>query len=270
MTLKVQIFSDLHIEFYNTFPRLPVEAEVLILAGDIGIKKKKNFKEFLDYVSDNWKIVFYVLGNHEYYISAAYIDKVNKSYHDIFEEYENIMLLDDSYYIYKDESTNKLYKIIGSTLWAKATEITKNYVNCFKIIKEKRRNRKLPLSIEKFNDMNKKSTKFIIDSIKKEKDIDIILITHYPTFMESSHPKYSSNDISIKELFANKIDFHEMENLKCQNITCISGHTHYSFDYHYLNEKSKNYVRYISNQFGYNDEALNDSTNFNPDGIYFI
>lgn len=266
MTLKVQIYSDLHIEFYNSFPKIPIEAEVLILAGDIGIKSKKNYIEFLNYVSNNWKIVFYVLGNHEYYISSNYFDKINQSYHEIFNSFENIILLDNKSYIYNDN--NKLYKFIGSTLWANATEFSKNYVNCFNIIKEKRNNRKYPLSVNKFNKMNKTSKQFIIDSLYEEKeDINIILITHYPTIMESSHSKYNTQDILIKKLFANDINIHDLENLNCTNITCISGHTHYSFDF---DIKNKNNVRYISNQMGYYDEAVKDETYFKYDGIYFI
>ena len=54
-------------------------------------------------------------------------------------------------------------------------------------------------------------------------------------------------------------------NLSCDETTtliCISGHTHYSHDY------IRNNVRYISNQLGYYNEATNNDTLFNDDGLY--
>ena len=34
--LKFQLFSDIHLEFYKSFPKLPILTDYLFLAGDIG------------------------------------------------------------------------------------------------------------------------------------------------------------------------------------------------------------------------------------------
>jgi hypothetical protein len=104
-----QLYSDIHLEFYKSFPKIKPTAEYLFLAGDIGIITQPNFTNFFDYCSENWKHVFYVLGNHEYYNKKSY-SKLNTMYKTLFEKYNNIHLLDNSSY----ELDN--IKIIGSTL----------------------------------------------------------------------------------------------------------------------------------------------------------
>src|ERR1035437_5841847 len=71
--LKIQYCSDLHLEFQSNQnflkqnPILPI-GDILILAGDIvpfiAIDKHK---DFFKYVSDNFKLTYWLPGNHEYY-----------------------------------------------------------------------------------------------------------------------------------------------------------------------------------------------------------
>lgn len=63
----IQIYSDIHLEFYNTFPKINKKAKYLILAGDIGRICDKNYKEFIDYCSKTWEQTIVILGNHEFY-----------------------------------------------------------------------------------------------------------------------------------------------------------------------------------------------------------
>ena len=64
--MKLYILSDVHVEF-EPFDPPEIDADIVILAGDIHIKNKglkwaqENFKD---------KPVIYVLGNHEYYGEA--------------------------------------------------------------------------------------------------------------------------------------------------------------------------------------------------------
>ena len=77
--MKVQIASDLHIEFDNPFTpsfKLPVtDADVIILAGDIGVgfESEKAFCE--EVVQTHKKDVVFVLGNHSFY-GQGNIDKI--------------------------------------------------------------------------------------------------------------------------------------------------------------------------------------------------
>ena len=60
--MKIQIYSDLHLEFAR-FDPAPSDADVVILAGDIDIKSRG-----VSWANDTFQCpVIYVCGNHEYY-----------------------------------------------------------------------------------------------------------------------------------------------------------------------------------------------------------
>lgn len=68
--MRLQILSDLHLELgqqYSDF-RIPVRADSLVLAGDIGrLQDYQPFLEFLQIQCHNFQHVFLILGNHEFY-----------------------------------------------------------------------------------------------------------------------------------------------------------------------------------------------------------
>lgn len=72
--MKIQYMSDLHMEFqensrYLKNNELPVTGDVLVLAGDIFYLKDKvaPLTKFWKWVSENYRQVLIVPGNHEYY-----------------------------------------------------------------------------------------------------------------------------------------------------------------------------------------------------------
>ena len=73
--MKIQYASDLHLEFLEntTFLKnnpLRVTGDILILAGDIAYWKENGYEEhpFWDWVSQNYKQVIVIPGNHEFYM----------------------------------------------------------------------------------------------------------------------------------------------------------------------------------------------------------
>ncbi len=236
-----QLFSDIHFEFSKSYPKIPQSTDYLFLAGDIGKLHIDHYKDFFDYCSKNWKHTFYVLGNHEYYSGTTTYDVLNKKYHDFFESYENVHLLDNSSFELDE------YIIIGSTLWSKC-----NYddsLNDFKSIKEYNdtKTRKYGLSIETFNKLYDDSAKYLIEEINKTTK-KIIVMTHFPPLQgETSDPIYADDDGDIKNYFASNLLLDDKINK--ENIICwIYGHTHYSNDFYF------DKIRMLSNQIGYSDE----------------
>ena len=123
--MKIQFASDLHLEFIMNkayIEKYPLEAEgdILILAGDIiPFNMMHAADNFFDYVSDHFKITYWIPGNHEYYRSD--INERSGSFQEQIRD--NVVLLNNKSIEYHD------YKIIFSTLW---TSIGDQYANDIK------------------------------------------------------------------------------------------------------------------------------------------
>src|ERR1035437_3590345 len=120
--------SDLHLEFlgdyhshcadngrdWNTEKILPImeneKEQVLVLAGDITMFKYLNlYQQFYQDVSDRFKLVLVVAGNHEFYrhnFLTGYAE-----YSQFLGQFDNIVLLQDNSYQIED------FHIFGATMW---------------------------------------------------------------------------------------------------------------------------------------------------------
>jgi predicted phosphohydrolase len=248
--MRIQIYSDIHLEFYKNYPKIKKEADILFLAGDIGKINTTCYKDFFDYVSETWDQCFIVLGNHEYYHSSKTKETLDEEYNDFFSKYKNITLLNNSI----TEFNN--YKIIGSTYWSKTSWI--NNLNDFVNIKDKNnKGWREGISLTKIHNFHDTDEQFLKKEIVSDKPI--IVITHFPpTRNKTSHDKYQNQEQYLKEYFANEFDF----SLIKQKCIWICGHTHHCFD---INKEN---VRIIGNQFGYKEEL--PLVGFNIDGIFEI
>lgn len=227
--MKVQIASDLHIEYYykeeDYLKFIQPSADILILAGDIGsIYRLKQLSSFLIKICEKFKYVVYIFGNCEFYLCNKYIERFtpmkilkNKMY-SLTKTIPNLFILDRSFIIIED------YLISGCTLWSDIKEplpfrykirdmTSKNYI----------------LSHEKDIDFIKKTNEFA-----KDKNLKHIVVTHHaPVFLniKKDKPDLYMSDLSnfIKNL----------------DITYwICGHIHYNF----IGECGK--TKIITNQRG--------------------
>ena len=118
-------------------------------------------------------------------------------------------------------------------------------------------NRKSDISVDFYNSLYQTQKQQLIQNIQN----NTIIITHYPVIQyNTSSPKYNSQNNEVRNIFANNI----LNELNVTNCVFISGHTHYSFDFTYKNN------RFISNQFGYLNELKTCESKLNISGIYDI
>ena len=262
--LAVQIFSDLHLELWNKIPEISVKSKYLLLPGDICNISHPQFFTFLDYCSINWKYVFYVPGNHEYYVNKKCYTELSQEYSKkIREKYKNVYWLDNDFIFLEEEDIN----IYGTTFWTpppfgskyQARAIVNDYksITYFNEIKGYREyidlNHVQSFSNESFN----KLQNYLNDTTKKT-----IVITHFPPNRTgTSDPRFLEKERLINSYFAWSDD--TLSRFKTDNVLCwISGHTHWSYDF------VKDGIRLISNQLGYKSEA--GTTGLIEEGVFEI
>jgi Icc-related predicted phosphoesterase len=252
--MKIQIHSDLHLEFEQYYP-VP-EADILVLAGDIIVAHFLNsngelytrFKDFFKYISSNFKKTYYVLGNHEFYKSS--IEMVKDYIQDFFmdEGISNIIILDDFVAIHDE------VLFIGSTLWTdcnKEDPLTmfhlRDRMNDFKVIREASRGY-LRFRPERSCILHDRSKQFI-DHVLSGNSLKSVVITHHaPSFMSVSDD-YKS-DTLMNGGYAS-----DLSNLILDREPdiWIHGHMHHRIDYMLGN------TRILANPRGYGKENLNYS-----------
>lgn len=247
--LKIQYFSDIHLEFYDLtkihriLHNIKPLSDICVLAGDIGYPLEKTYEVFLKGINSKFSHIFLIHGNHEYYQIKNNKDKniediINKTNEIITSNnLNNIHFLNNSYY-----DIGK-YRFVGSVLWTniineKYLINDSNYINNF--------------TVKNNNIIYEKNKEFINniikDSIKVEKDI--VMITHHLPSYKLVDPIYSKYH-NYNQCFAS-----DCEDLIINPIKCwIFGHTH-------TNVIMKiNNINCIANPIGYSGE--NPKANYN-------
>ena len=136
--ISIQIYSDLHLELTKSIPKIVPRSPYLFLAGDITSFNHSSFGEFLSYCNDNWEKTFYVFGNHDYWNTNSYIQKIQRQVKEYIQDREltNVQILDNEFV-----SLNEEIIIFGSTFWTYSPFMTeyeaRMYSNDYNMIRFK-------------------------------------------------------------------------------------------------------------------------------------
>jgi len=198
--MVLQYCSDLHLEFrenkqfLNQYPLQP-KAEILILAGDIvpftEIDKRK---DFFHYLSDNFKLTYWLPGNHEYYYSDASerSGTINEKIRD------NIFLVNNISFQHND------VRLIFSTLWSKISPVNEwqieRSISDFQVIKFDGHF----FSVCNFNQLHSDSLNFIEKELGQYNAGKTVVVSHHvPTFLNfpSQYKGSILNEAFVVELF---------------------------------------------------------------------
>jgi len=198
--MTLQYCSDLHLEFrenkqfLNQHPLQP-KADILILAGDIvPFAEMNKHKDFFNYISDNFKLTYWLPGNHEYYYSDASERSgfINEKIRD------NVFLMNNISIQQND------VRLIFSTLWSKISPANEwqieRSISDFQVIKFNGHF----FSVSNFNQLHSDSLDFIEKELSQNNTGKTVVITHHlPTFLNfpSQHKGSILNEAFVVELF---------------------------------------------------------------------
>jgi predicted phosphohydrolase len=249
--MKIQYASDLHLEFPENkeyLKRNPLQpvGDVLLLAGDIVLfAVMDKYADFFNYLSDNFKMTYWIPGNHEYYYSD--ISDRSGSFNEKIKD--NLFLVNNVSVI--QESV----KFIFSTLWTSISpgnqfEIRQR-VSDFHTIKYNNKG----LTPDHYNLLHKQCRSFLNEELSKVGPEKKIIVTHHvPTFM--NYPEKYRGD-SLNEAFAV-----EMYNdvLGSDADFWIFGHHHcntpdFEIGNTVISTNQLGYVRH-NEHIGFNDEKI--------------
>ena len=217
--MRIQIASDIHLEFYKNFNQLNsllknfVTAEYLFLAGDIGYPDDLIWQKFIEWCSQHYKRVFYITGNHEYYGSV--FDSTNAKIREIFKTFHNVVLLEEGV-IEKLED----FSVIGCTLWTDLDERSANFLNDTRMIEKKPY---VYIDVPFVQSLHKRSKEWLESALKRLETEKVIVMTHHLPSNDCVVPQYQNNPYTNG--FVGNV-----EQLIPQSKLWIFGHTHSHVD----------------------------------------
>lgn len=222
--MNIQIVSDIHAEFWpnkQKFGFIIPTAPFLALLGDTcccgSDKDFEIFKLFIMEVVVNYKKVFIITGNHEYYYDGKSPVEYKHTIQGINERISQFCKTDDRLCFLNNSSCliaagKNSYLIVGSTLWSwipqEEHKRISNEMNDYKytyiydINSSNRIRRITPFDI---STIHLKNCKYIRSQIKKAKDNNykMIMLTHHKPYHSDNYnpksisPAYESDLITL-------------------------------------------------------------------------
>lgn len=245
-----QVLSDLHLEINQQYQsyEIPPCADYLILAGDIGrLADYDSYREFLQKQTQQFKLVFLVLGNHEFY-NGTYTRGMQRA-RQLEQEPSfdgRLVILNQRRYDVPDSCIT----ILGCTLWSKIPHESKDVVQAkikdFRKIKD--------WTVDHHNTCHDSDLAWLLEEIHSINQVDktvkkrsqkrsILVVTHHAPSMErTSSPQHARSPWS--SAFGTDILSQQSSSLDGIRVW-VFGHTHYTTDFR---ERG---VRVVSNQRGY-------------------
>ena len=238
--MNFQFVSDLHLEFaqnkklLSKKPILPVQ-ENLIIAGDLmPLSAIDQHQDFLNFLSDHFKMTYWLPGNHEYYGLDVATMPSN------FEQSirPNILLVNNI--VKKIPDPEGPIELIFSTLWSyippQITEIVAMRVQDFNQILWNGRK----MTPQEYNQLHQEAFAFLEIALAANTHRKIVISHHVPSFL--NYPKKHQND-PINACFASNLD--DFMQKTTQN-AWIYGHHHFNIPPFLIGK-----TRLYTNQLGY-------------------
>jgi len=236
--MKIQYCSDLHLEFPDNkkfIQRHPitVAADILILAGDIvPFTEIERHADFFDQLSSDFKTVYWIPGNHEYYHSDIALRQ--GSFCEAIRE--NVFLLNNTVIEINDR------RLLFSTLWSSISPV--NHLTVQRSIADFHQvhyNGTL-FNPDHFNSLHEGCKAFIKTALPANGDHSrtMVVTHHVPTFLHYP-PQYLKSPVN--EVFA----------VELADLIHDAGAAYWLYGHHHCNVPSftVGQTALITNQLGY-------------------
>lgn len=267
--MKIQIVSDLHLEFSDFFIKNENNADVLILGGDIMLAEKVllpeseygvRFRDFLKRCSFQFPHVIYIAGNHEFY--GGYWVKSLEKLRAACAVHDNV------YFLERDTKIIDDVVFVGGTLWTdmnKGDPLTlhavRDMMNDFRTITND------DLGYTKLKPVttaqrHRETRQYIELVVKEHSDSKVVVVGHHTPSFQSCHESYKSDHIMNGAYHSDLTDI-MLDHPQIKLWT--HGHTHHTFDYMIGD------CRVVCNPRGYEQTGgWSEDTGWNPNMIVEI
>ncbi|KAI8815528.1 Metallo-dependent phosphatase-like protein [Fimicolochytrium jonesii] len=234
---RLQIVSDLHLEFYlkKPLPEFTRHGDDLALLGDIGKPWEPTYKNFIEREASRFDNVFLLLGNHEYYHRYAPVENILAEAEKVAACFQNVHLLERSTF-----DLTASTRLLGATLWSDIDSYASQRLNDFRTIRDKDG----PLTLERYRQWHKRDVSWLEQELERcrQEGVHAVVLTHHGPcqamsgkfFGDALNPAFVTN---LERLFAPPA------------IAFASGHVHSNCDL------EVNGIRSVSNAKGYPGEA---------------
>lgn len=248
--MLIQYVSDIHLEFHDKiYPEMFVKpvAPYLALVGDIGVPDLSSYAVFLKWCSQNWKEIFLVAGNHEYYnvrceIKTDMMSKKEKI-KQICQGLPNVHFLDCSS-VYLPEYN---LRILGCTLWSDIPDCVKEKaITSMNDSRQILHLKDVPLTPWSVSELHVKERQWLNQEIHQCELTNerCLVLTHYlPSFM-LIHEKFQGH--FLNSCFASHCD----DLFRPPVVGWICGHTHIGM------KRFIHGIPVVLNPFGYPHELV--------------
>ena len=276
--MKIQLVSDLHLEFSDILIRNQGDTDVLILGGDIMIAqnlhefaaddpvvpglytqrgKAERFRNFLRHVSQAFPHVVYVAGNHEFY-HGKWPDTITWL-KDECRVFSNV------YFLEMETKEIGDYVFVGSTLWTdfnKANPITlevcRTSMNDYHVIRDSSKGYSKLKPITTLG-KHRASMDYIKSVVEADPTRNYVVVGHHAPTSLSTKPKYEQ-DFHMNGAYRSDLSEFILDHPQIKLWT--HGHTHNFFDY------TMGSTRVVCNPRGY--EGYEEDSGWNPDLVITI
>ena len=218
--MRIELFSDIHLEFGDYTVTPADDVDVCVVAGDLHVGLRG--APFLQHLCELYPRVLYVLGNHEFYGDELPL---------LYDAWRDEPMPDNFTLLQNDYEVFGPVVIAGATMWTdQVTDYAMWYLNDRKQIYGFQQN---------FKNEHEKTRKFFRKVIHKFENKTKVIVTHHMPIQKCISDRFKHSPMNTAFVAG------DMQEIGDAVDYWLYGHTHDEADFYH------NKTRYVCNPRGY-------------------